>query len=145
MMIRLMIFKDSNLQLLISAIITISILILFRNTHIHATILLKLEGRQKFILLKIYFYQHNKINTICWLFSTIFKFVQNFYFILYRQDLIFELNIAADVTEWNLRLPVEPLGGNNYTRRTEPYNPDEDDISKRPVDKFLQHYQVRKK
>ena len=49
------------------------------------------------------------------------------------------------MTEWNLRLPVEPLGGNHYTRRTEPYNPDEDDISKRPVDKFLQHYQVELK
>ena len=56
--------------------------------------------------------------------------------------MIFELNIAADVTEWNLRLPVEPLGGKSHIRAKQPYDPDHHDITERPVDKFLQHYQV---
>jgi hypothetical protein len=58
---------------------------------------------------------------------------------LFLQDLIFELNIASDVEEWNLRLPEDK----RHLRMKEAYDPDKDDVTSRRVDKFMQHYQVQ--
>ena len=52
--------------------------------------------------------------------------------------MIFELNIASDVEEWNLRLPEDK----RHLRMKEAYDPDKDDVASRRVDKFMQHYQV---